>query len=89
MSKGMSNLISSTYAAQNNKIILHVGYNVNTKYCKMSSDKDCLPADITNYRLAQFDNMDDLQCKVAIIEKMGYTVCIDTEYYFYETAGVE
>ena len=85
MSKGMHNLISMTHAAQNTKIFLHVGYNKNSKYVKMTSDKDCLPADISLYRTAEFENMDDLKNKVKLMEDLGYTVCVDTEYYFYET----
>ena len=87
MSKGMSNLIKMTHAAQDSKIFLHVGYNSKNKFCKMSSDVDCLPPDCTNYRTAQFDNLDDLKGKVKRIEELGYEVCIDTPYYSYETEG--
>jgi hypothetical protein len=85
MSKEMRNLIRITHAAQNNRLFLHVGYNTRTKFCKMTSDKDCLPADITHYRTAEFKNKEDLQNKINMIEGEGYFVCVDTEYYFYET----
>ena len=87
MSKQMHNLISMTYAAQDGKIFLHVGYNSKSKFCKMSSDVDCLPPDCTNYRTAQFTDLEDLKSKVKRIEELGYEVCIDTEYYSYETEG--
>jgi hypothetical protein len=85
MSQGMHNLIGMTQAAnKTSRLFLHVGYNDHDKSVKMTSDKDCLPPDITYYRTAEFTGMDDLKSKVKELEKY-YTVCIDTEYYFYET----
>ena len=86
MSKGYSNILAMNHVA-NKTFILDVGYNTKTMFCKITNDRDCLPADITNFREAEFKNKDDLMVKVHQIEKLGYEVCVDTGTIFYETKG--
>jgi len=87
MSKGMHNLIALTNVANkyHSKIILHVGVNEITKHVCFTDDTDCLPCEITHYRLAEFVNDDDIMNKAKLIEKQGYIMTINTMSLFYET----
>jgi hypothetical protein len=86
MSKGMHNLISMTHAAQNKKVFMHVGYNNKENWVNFCDDKDCIPADITQYRTAEFESMADFWEKIGRIEnELKYHVVVNTSYMFYET----
>jgi hypothetical protein len=86
MSKGMNNLYRmSGIANKKAKILMHVGYNTKQKECTLTDDKDCLPADLTNYREAEFDNFFDLGRKVVLMENKGYKIFINASYLTYET----
>ena len=85
MPKGLikCNAIANKYYGD--KFTLEVGINDKTHYVKLSDSKDCLPCEITSYRQAEFANRQDLINKVQSMEKLGYSVCIDTSFMFYET----
>lgn len=87
MSKGAANLIRLSKVANKyySSIIYHTGINDINKCVTFSDDKDCLPCEITKYRLSEFSNMSEFWNKVYSIEDVGYIVCVNTVDCFYES----
>lgn len=70
---------------KNFDLLLHIGVNSHTMDITLVDDVNCLPCEITQYRLAKFTSPHDLRCKVHSMEDLGYHVVVNLSDYFYET----
>ena len=67
-------------------IIVHCGYQERGRRIKLTSDRDCLPADISHYGQRVLPDIEAVKACVATLECAGFAVCADFEDWFYETA---
>jgi hypothetical protein len=77
-------MLESKQSEANHMLTIHQGEERNGRI-KYSDDVDCLSCETMRYTLRVFPCFTDVMAEAHRMESRGFTVCVDTFDYFYET----